>query len=228
MQAPTLTFIPLFAMIIGAIVTVWRSPGPAFKSGVQHFAAGVVFAAAASEILPGLKHEGAAWPVLIGGVVGILAMLTIKQIGSRAKGPVAIVAVIAVDIVIDGLVLGISFSAGARQGILLTIALTVEVLFIGLALSSQLVASIPSRLKVVGITAAIGLGLPLGALLGAPVGLLSAPLLTAFYSFALIALLYLVTEELLVEAHEHEDTPIIASMFFVGFLGLLMLEELVP
>jgi ZIP family zinc transporter len=41
----------------------------------------------------------------------------------------------------------------------------------------------------------------------------------------LIALLYLVTEELLVEAHEQPDTPLVASMFFVGFLALLMIEE---
>ena len=41
-----------------------------------------------------------------------------------------------------------------------------------------------------------------------------------------MALLYLVTEELLVEAHESPDTPLISSMFFIGFLGLLLLEEL--
>lgn len=228
MQALTFTLIPLAAMILGAIANVWRSPSAAFKSGVQHFAAGVVFAAAATEILPGLKHEGAAWPVLLGGVVGILVMLTIKHFASRAQGAVAIAAVTGIDILIDGLVLGISFAAGARQGLLLTIALTVEVLFLGLALSSELAESIQSRWKVVGLTAAIGLGLPLGALLGGPVGLLPPAGLTAFYAFALIALLYLVTEELLVEAHEHPDTPLIASMFFVGFLALLMLEALMP
>ena len=228
MQALSFTLIPLAAMILGAIANVWRSPSAAFKSGVQHFAAGVVFAAAATEILPSLKHEGAAWPVLFGGAVGILVMLTIKQFASRAKGAVAIAAVTGIDILIDGLVLGISFAAGARQGLLLTIALTVEVLFLGLALSSELAESIKSRWKVVGMTAAIGLGLPLGALLGGPVGMLPPAALTAFYAFALIALLYLVTEELLVEAHEHPDTPLIASMFFVGFLALLMLEDLMP
>jgi ZIP family zinc transporter len=51
-------------------------------------------------------------------------------------------------------------------------------------------------------------------------------IITGFLSFGLMALLYLVTEELLVEAHEKPDTPLISSMFFVGFLGLLVLEEL--
>ena len=42
-----------------------------------------------------------------------------------------------------------------------------------------------------------------------------------------MALLYLVTEKLLVEAHEQPDSPLISAMFFVGFLGLLLLDEAV-
>jgi ZIP family zinc transporter len=41
----------------------------------------------------------------------------------------------------------------------------------------------------------------------------------------LIALLYLVTEELLVEAHEVPDRPWVTATFFAGFLVLLLLEE---
>jgi zinc transporter, ZIP family len=51
-------------------------------------------------------------------------------------------------------------------------------------------------------------------------------MVAGFLSFGLMALLYLVTEELLVEAHEKPDTPLISSMFFVGFLALLTLEEI--
>ncbi len=39
------------------------------------------------------------------------------------------------------------------------------------------------------------------------------------------ALLYLVTEELLVDAHEANDTPLLTAMFFVGFLALFVLES---
>jgi ZIP family zinc transporter len=39
------------------------------------------------------------------------------------------------------------------------------------------------------------------------VALLPNPLLTGFFAFGLIALLYLVTEELLIEAHETPDRP---------------------
>ena len=45
-------------------------------------------------------------------------------------------------------------------------------------------------------------------------------------AFGAAALLYLVTEELLVEAHEVPDTPLLTAMFFVGFLALFILEGL--
>ncbi|MCO4244969.1 MULTISPECIES: hypothetical protein [unclassified Acidovorax] len=46
-------------------------------------------------------------------------------------------------------------------------------------------------------------------------------------SFSVAALLYLVTEELLTEAHEVDETPLLTSMFFVGFVALLTIEMLV-
>ena len=67
----------------------------------------------------------------------------------------------------------------------------------------------------------------MGAVLATPVAALSAPVVTGFLAFGLVALLYLVTEELLVEAHETPDRPWVAAMFFVGFLLLLLLEEMI-
>ncbi len=54
-------------------------------------------------------------------------------------------------------------------------------------------------------------------------GLSGAPLVGVL-SFATAALLYLVTEELLAEAHNIPDTALATAMFFLGFLGLLVLE----
>ena len=42
-------------------------------------------------------------------------------------------------------------------------------------------------------------------------------------AFALAALLYLVTEELLAEAHETPDVPLVTALFFAGFLRFLLL-----
>ena len=215
------TLIPATAAIAGSVVAVNTRPGPSLVSAIQHFAARVVFAAAAGEILPDVMHRGSP----LATVIGVAVMLLVKQLEKWAKGPVGLLAAIGIDILIDGLVLGIGFAAGPKVGLLLTIALTIEVLFLGLTVAAELGESVRSRTRIVTITAALALLLPIGALLGTPVALLPDPILTGFFAFGLIALLYLVTEELLVEAHETPDRPWVTAMFFAGFLILLLLEE---
>ena len=215
------------AALLGALYAAWRPPGPLLRSAVQHFAAGLIFAAAAAEILPDALAQGHALPVAVGGAIGIGAMLALRAVGQRARGPVGLVTMVAVDVLIDGLVLGIAFAAGERAGLVLSIALTVEILFLGLAVATAFPATTPKP-RVIGATVAVALLLPLGALLGAPASRLPPSILTGVFAFGLIALLYLVTEELLVEAHETEDRPWATALFFVGFLFLIVLEESLP
>lgn len=221
------TLIPVAAAVIGATVAVYRRPGPILVSAIQHFAAGVVFAAAAGEILPGIKHDGLIIPVIIGGGIGITVMLLLRQLEERIKGPVGLVATVGIDMLIDGLVLGLGFGAGHTAGILLTVALTLEVLFLGLTVAAGLSVGRGSPVSTIAKTFGLVLLMPVGALLSVPVGALPPEYLAGFLTFGLIALLYLVTEELLVEAHETPDRPWVAAMFFVGFLLLLLLEEVV-
>lgn len=226
MQAILYTLIPALAILLGCAFAMQRRPSDGFISAMQHLAAGVVFAAAATEILPQVMHAASPIATFTGGVLGIIVMLSLKAFEARASGPVAMVAAVAIDILIDGLVLGLAFVAGAKAGLLLTVALTLEVLFLGVTLTTELGETVQSKLKVFGIAAGIALLMPIGAALGAPVSMLPPNVIAGFLTFGLMALLYLVTEELLVEAHERPDTPLISAMFFVGFLGLLLFEEL--
>ena len=219
------TLIPAAAAMIGAVIAVNARPKATLVSAIQHFAAGVVFAAAAGEILPDVMHRGSPWATAIGGAIGVVTMLLVKQLEEWAKGPAGLLTAIAVDILIDGLVLGIGFAASPKVGILLTIALTIEILFLGLTVATELGESVRSKARIVGITAGLIILLPVGALLGAPVALLPGPILTGFFAFGLVALLYLVTAELLIEAHETPDRPWVTAMFFFGFLALLLVEE---
>ena len=221
------TLVPVAAAGIGAAVAVWRRPGESITSAVQHFAAGVVFAAAAAEILPDVMHGRSPAATLIGGAIGVVVMLAIKRFEDSAKGPVGLLAAVGIDLFVDGLVLGLAFLAGAKAGLLLTIALTLEVLFLGLTLTTELGEALKGGLKIVGATVAVALLLPLGALASTPISLLPPVVITGFLSFGLMALLYLVTEELLVEAHQKPDNVWISSAFFVGFLALLALEEMI-
>ena len=226
MQAIAFTLIPVTAVLVGSLVAVTRRPSEAIVSAMQHLAAGVVFAAAAVEILPQVMHEGSPIATFIGGAIGIIVMLSLKAIEGRAKGPIAMIGAVGVDILIDGLVLGLAFIAGGKAGLLLTIALTLEVLFLGLTVTAELGETIRSKARIVTITVGIALLLPIGAALATPVALFPPVVIAGFLSFGLMALLYLVTEELLVEAHEKPDTPLISAMFFIGFLGLLLIEEI--
>ena len=104
------TLIPVSAAIIGAIIAVNINLSPKLVSAIQHFAAGVVFAAAAGEILPDVMHQNSPLATAIGGTLGLGVMLAIKQIESYMKGPVGLLTMVGVDIFIDGMVLGIGFS----------------------------------------------------------------------------------------------------------------------
>jgi len=222
-----ISLIPVAAAVIGSLAAAWYRPGPLISSAIQHFAAGVVFAAAAGEVLPELKHASSVWSIAIGGGVGIATMLALEQLGKRVSGTSGIIALVALDLFIDGFVLGLGFAGSAKAGAVLTFALTLEVLFLGLSLSLKLRQENVMPLAVVSIVAAICVLLPLGTVAAGLATKLPAMILSGFFAFALVSLLYLVTEELLIEAHESGDAPWVTAMFFVGFLLLLILDGLI-
>lgn len=219
------TAIPVAATCAGGVLAALIRFGPRLTSTVQHFAAGVVFAAAGSELLPDVLHARAALPAIIGAAAALAVMLLIKRLEGKTSGLTGFLAIVGIDIFVDGLVLGIGFVGGQKQGLLLTVALTLEVLFLGLSLAEPLRQANASSWRIVGMASALALALPLGAAIGVPLGSISEPIRTGLFAFGLIALLYLVTEELLVEAHGREDIPFVTAMFFVGFMLLVMLEQ---
>ena len=222
----TYTLIPVTATIASGAIAAFRPPGAKLRSFVQHFAAGVVFAAAASELLPDIVPKKSPLAVMIGGTLGVVVLLSVKSLTNKAQGSVSLIATVGLDVLIDGFILGLGFAAGAKAGILLTIALTLELLFLGLSVSATLSQASSDRKKIITITAGLALLLPVGATLGTALAGLSGFILAALLAFGLVALLYLVTEELLVEAHELPDTPLTAATFFVGFLLLILIEEI--
>ena len=76
-QVLAYTLLPVAATIAGGAIAAFRTPGPRLRSGVQHFAAGVVFAAVAVELLPDVVHERApVAAVLAFGVAALLYLVT--------------------------------------------------------------------------------------------------------------------------------------------------------
>ncbi|WP_332248024.1 ZIP family metal transporter [Legionella tunisiensis] len=119
--------------------------------------------------------------------------------------------------------------AGAKGGILIAIALAMEILFLGLSTTATLGSrsvGVNARLL---LSICLALLIPLGSIVGAALlSQLPMAITDGFLAFGVAALLYLVTEELLTEAHEQAftETPDITACFFVGFLCILLLENL--
>lgn len=229
--------VPAAAVIVGGVVAAVRTPGPKVQSAVQHVAAGVLFAALATELLPDVVHRRLPWVTLGGFALGVIAMLLLKALARRLEEreektapsalPTSLLLASALDIALDGLLIGVSFAAGERQGLLITIAMTLEVLFLGVATAAA-VRGLNARRLVLATTITFAVLLMAGAGIGAYFLACASPIvLDGVLSFGVAALLYLVTEELLTEAHEVDETPVLTSMFFVGFLALLMIEMMV-
>lgn len=129
-----------------------------------------------------------------------------------------------IDEMLDGLLLGIGFAVGQKEGILLSFGLAVEVFTFSLAVTATLRSKNISRSKTFGAITVMAACFLIGTLLGITfLKGLSSEMLELILSFGLAALRYLVTDELLAEAHEMEETPGMTVAFFGGFLIFLIL-----
>ena len=239
-----LALVPLGTTVIGAIGAALRPPSARLRSAIQHFAAGVVFSVVAVELLPDVVGTRTPVEVVAGFTLGIAFMLVLQrwttaaeheaeltsELTARAHNGVAprgMLVAVGIDIALDGLLLGIAFAAGVKEGVMLTLALSLELLSLGLALSASLLQRGMSRARAIGIPTALASLLILGAIVGDTLlHNASAPLLAGVLSFGCAALLFLVTEGLLVEAHEVPEVPATTAMFFAGFLLFLILGML--
>lgn len=232
------SLIPVFTMIAGGIIAIIRKPYDNIKSLILHFAAGVVFSVVAVELLPDIVKTHAPLPLIFGFSLGFLVMIGIRRFTevkedtttsiAKNKIPVSLLIAIAVDIFIDGLLLGIGFTAGNTEGILLAIALSVELLSLGMATASELGNNRVSKQKSIWLIIVLAMVFFISAVLGASLlHSLSHQALEVVLSFGLSALLFLVTEELLIEAHEEKETAWHTAVFFGGFLLFVILGMII-
>jgi ZIP family zinc transporter len=204
------------------------------ESNVQHFAAGVVIAAVAAELLPDV-HDRAPVVVVVGFAVGVATMLGIhrlskliekRDVGGSFAGAAGLLITVGIDMLVDGVLIGVTFLTEAATGILIAVALAIEVLFLGVAG----VVALPSgvgTLRKLAVPATFGVLLTAGVVVGvlALEGVTGAPIAVVL-AFGSAALLYLVTEELLVKAQKVPETPVSTTLFFVGFLAIFLLDML--
>lgn len=221
------------AGLVGGFVAFFWAPGLHARSALQHFAAGVVIAAVASDLIPEVEKIGTALGILAGFAAGGLIMIALKWLVLKFEKheqkkkalPVGLAAAAAVDTLIDGAIISAGFSTGQSLGKLLAIALAVELFFLNLSVGSEFHKLKSSRW--LGVAATTGISALL--LIGAFVAFFllrdaSQPTVAIFLSFGAAALIYLIAEELLVESIQAEESLFSTAMLFAGFAVLLALK----
>ena len=212
-------------------------------------------AALVGEIMPELRKEGhLAWTV-VGFVAGTALVLGLGAYGRHTEAhaagelaphppkfgswrrqavaaagakalPIGMLGAVAVDLLLDGVLVGLGVRLGTSQGIILTIALTLEILFLGLSVVSELHEGGMAKKRAVMLCVALGLTTAVGAIGAALLlGDVSTSVMSFVLAFGAAALLYLVVEELLVEAHEERESVWLGAMFFLGFIVIYVLAS---
>jgi ZIP family zinc transporter len=226
---------PALVALCGGILAAFWTPSHATRSLIQHFAAGVVLAALAVELLPEIGREHAPGLVLIASfAMGSLFMYALKLwtmglehkakiSGSSAGLSTGLLAATFIDVATDGFIIGAGFATGGETGTILALGLSVELLFLGLALTSAATAG----WRIIALSGAIGLTVLMFAMLGSfLLAGASHAVIGGTLAFSAAALLYLVTEELLMEAHEVEEKSISTLVLFGGFLAFWSIQLL--
>lgn len=149
--------------------------------------------------------------------------------GKQPSVPWGLIVAVVVDAVIDGMLIGLAGSVAYTSGMLMALATAIEMGFLGYSFACSLTKSVQR------CTSVIVLGLPplamLGAAAGAAAGATYVEHMAAFcglVAFALVAVLFLVVQELLVEAHEKEEGEAwhISVWLYVGLLLSITLDVL--
>ena len=225
--------IPALVALGGGVLASFWKPNHQTRSLIQHFAAGVVLAALAVELLPEIGREHAPGLVVAGSfALGSLFMYGLKLWTLRIEHKAALAGTAGglstglllatfIDVAVDGFIIGAGFAAGGETGTIMALGLSVELLFLGLALASEATAG----WRIVAISGALGATVLSFSMIGNVVlSGASHAVIGGALAFSAAALLYLVTEELLMEAHEVEEKPISTLVLFGGFLAFWCIQ----
>ena len=190
-------------MVLGGALSTRVQLSRKVKGGVTHLVGGLIFGTAAADLMPAASQSGDVLALAIGFCSGFILMLTINSLwGDQPAQPTGRIRLAAlwlpflVDSVVDGLVVGISSSAGKHSWIIPSaIALEMGLSALGLSIllkpyGRRWISSLT------GLTMALsyGVGIGISALLHL---WLKGAALTGLLAFGTAALIYLVIEEVM-------------------------------
>lgn len=219
--------LPAAVMLIGGVLTAFWHPQKSFIALVQHLAAGIILAALTIEVFPEMRNAKTSPIILIGSfTLGTLFMYGIKILGNHLESDkeseiaqqqfnFGFIITVFLDAALDGITIGAGFAAGEKVGFALALGLSVEMLFLGMSLVSDTIRGA----RIFQISAGLSFTILISAFLGFDLlSNTSGNTIAIALSFSAAALLYLVTEELLIEAHKSEEKSYYMLVLFSGFI----------
>ena len=222
-------------MVLGGLLGSRLRPGTRFRAVVAHLVGGLVLGIAAADLMPAASDSGHPLALAIGFCLGFSLLLVINAVledpddnseQSRPRPMLLLMLPFLIDSLIDGLVVGISSKAAGQQWVIpVAVALEMGLATLGLGtLLGRGAGRWRSRVSgaLMAVTYVIGLSVSLVITNG-----LQGPALTGTLAFGTAALIYLVVEEVMKEAHARgeDDSGVVNVAFFIGLLCIWLLDS---
>ena len=222
-------------MVLGGLLGSRLRPGKRFRAVVAHLVGGLVLGIAAADLMPAASDSGHPLALAIGFCLGFSLLLVINavledpddnSVQSRPRPMLLLMLPFLIDSLIDGLVVGISSKAAGQQWVIpVAVALEMGLATLGLGtLLGRGAGRWQSRVSgaLMAFTYVIGLSVSLVITNG-----LQGPALTGTLAFGTAALIYLVVEEVMKEAHARgeDDSGVVNVAFFIGLLCIWLLDS---
>ncbi|MDR0790749.1 MAG: ZIP family metal transporter [Bacteroidales bacterium] len=247
-------FIFAMTCLGAAMVFLFRkSTKPVFQTIFLGFAAGVMIAASVfGLLLPAIESAGKSgmieWlPAAVGFAAGVLFLLGLDKIiphlhpslnllegpHSSMKRTTLLVFAVTLHNIPEGMAVGLSFALAAQNPADTSLYFAAVALALGIGIQNfpeGAAVALPLRQEGMKSRKAFGMGVlsgavePLFGILMVAIASLIEPIMPYMLSFAAGAMLYVVVEELIPEAHLGEHSNIGTISVMVGFLIMMILD----
>jgi len=227
------------ATTVGAVlVLIMGKPSVKVMALLLGFAAGIMVAISAFDLLPEAARLGSNWQAVLGFVLGtglmygLDAWIPHAHIGSGSADGVNgndemlklgyfIFLGIALHNLPEGLAIGAGYTSSLTLGGAIAISLALHNVPEGMATAVPLLMGGMDRFRVVGLATLAGLMTPLGTLIGAVLFRVSPGMVSVALAFAAGAMVYIASDELIPQSHRYHDHLANLGLlggFILGFL----------
>lgn len=221
----------------GLITYLLKKPGDRLLSSILGFSAGIMLVVVFLELLPEAFEIGSYLHGVIGLLLGIVILYLLDayfphkhhysdecRAGRFKKMGVLLGIGIALHNIPEGLAIGAGYVSDDMLGLGLAVMIAIQNVPEGIAMATALCIGGLRNASIVMATALAGVPMGIGALVGALVGSISAPFLTLSLGFAAGAMLYIICDELIPDAHNLSRGHSATMGIVVGVVIGIMLE----